>query len=158
MGIVVKQSIRNSIFLFSGVGLGALNVMILFPLFLPKEIFGLTKVLIDIAILGSSFASFGMMHVFVKYLPDFRNKNKTEPGLLQLVLLSSFCGLTIITICLFLFEKSIIAYYAQKANLLGEYFYLIIPFVAFIMLIGIFSNYCKALLKSIFLKTELPKR
>jgi O-antigen/teichoic acid export membrane protein len=150
MGIVVKQSIRNSIFLFSGVGLGALNVLILFPLFLSTEVFGLTKILLDIAVLGGSVASLGMPTVFVKYMPKFRSKDKSEPGLLRFVLKISAIGIIIITGLFLIFKSNILGYYTSKSAMLGEYFYLVVPIMVFVVLNGIFTEYCKSLLKSVY--------
>ena len=37
MGIVIKQSIKNTIITYIGFGIGAVNVMYMYPVFLGKE-------------------------------------------------------------------------------------------------------------------------
>jgi O-antigen/teichoic acid export membrane protein len=150
MGIVVKQSIRNSIFLFSGVILGAINVLYLFPKFLGTEVFGITKILADIAILGGSIATFGLPMLFIKYMPNYRSNNKKQPGLLNFVLIASLIGFIIIASVIFLLKPVIMDSYGNKDALFNKYFLLSIPIMLFVILNAAFSEYCKSILKSVF--------
>ena len=47
MGIVVRQSTRNAVVSYLGVGLGFLNVVVLYPRLLSDDQFGLTRLLIS---------------------------------------------------------------------------------------------------------------
>ena len=47
MGIIMKQSLRTSVLSYIGIALGYVNVVLLFPVFLSPEEFGLTRVLLD---------------------------------------------------------------------------------------------------------------
>ena len=59
MGIVAKQTLSNSIIIFIGALLGAINLMLLYPIILPDEEIGLTRLLITFTILLSQLASLG---------------------------------------------------------------------------------------------------
>ena len=67
MGIVAKQSIWNTITLFTGVFLGAINTMILFPMMLEADEYGLTRIIVTIGLLGGQFAMLGMPSVLIKF-------------------------------------------------------------------------------------------
>ena len=54
MGIVRKQSIASSIYIYLGFAVGAFNVLYLFPTYLTPQEFGLTRVLIDVSIISVS--------------------------------------------------------------------------------------------------------
>ena len=56
MGIVAKQTLSNSAILFFGALLGAINVMLLYPMGLPDQEIGLTRILISFTVLFSQLA------------------------------------------------------------------------------------------------------
>ena len=74
MGIVAKQSVWNTITLFTGVFLGAINTMILFPMMLESDEYGLTRIMVTIGLLGGQFAMMGMPSILIKFLHKFRKK------------------------------------------------------------------------------------
>ena len=49
MGIIRKQSILSSIFIYIGFAIGAINILYIFPVYLKTEEFGLTRLLIDVS-------------------------------------------------------------------------------------------------------------
>jgi len=69
MGIVAKQTLSNSIIIFIGALLGAINLMLLYPIILPDEEIGLTRLLITFTILLSQLASLGGGTMLIKFIP-----------------------------------------------------------------------------------------
>ena len=57
----------SSIFMYVGVAIGALNVMILIPKFFTKEELGLYNVLLDCSLFFASLITLGSLSTFVKF-------------------------------------------------------------------------------------------
>lgn len=73
MATIRKQSIYSSLFIYAGFAIGALNVLILFPKFFTPEQFGLTRVLMDIALIFSTICAAGTLPVAMKFYPFYKH-------------------------------------------------------------------------------------
>ena len=72
MGIIARQSIKNNILLFLGVGLGFVNVLIIQPLVLRPEQLGLLRLMLSIATLMAAVYPLGLNSFTIKYFPVFK--------------------------------------------------------------------------------------
>ena len=70
MGIVIKQSIKNTIITFIGFGIGAVNVLYMYPVFLGKEYLGLTNYILSAANILYPILSFGIQNTLIKFFND----------------------------------------------------------------------------------------
>lgn len=150
MGIVAKQSVWNTITLFTGVFLGAINTMILFPMMLESDEYGLTRIIVTIGLLGGQFAMMGMPSVFIKFLHKFRKKEGNSYGILRFVILACMVGVAIVSSCLYFGKSVVLLPYESNAKALGDKYFLLIPFVVFIVVNGILSQYLKAVFYSVY--------
>lgn len=150
MGIVAKQSVWNTITLFTGVFLGAINTMFLFPMILEPEQYGLTRIIVTIGILASQFAMMGMPSILVKFLHKFRKEEGRSYGLLPFVLYFCIIGVLVVVVCMYFGKSIILMPYEGSAESIGEKFYLLFPLVFFITITGVLSNYLKAVFHSVF--------
>ena len=73
MATIRKQSIYSSLFIYAGFAIGALNVLFLFPRFFTPEQFGLTRVLMDIALIFSTICAAGTLPVAMKFYPFYKH-------------------------------------------------------------------------------------
>ena len=73
MATIRKQSIYSSLFIYAGFAIGALNVLFLFPKFFTPEEFGLTRVLMDIALIFSTICAAGTLPVAMKFYPFYKH-------------------------------------------------------------------------------------
>ena len=69
MGIVIKQSIKNTIITFIGFAIGAINVLYMYPVFLGKEYLGLTNYVLSAANILYPILSFGIQNTLIKFWP-----------------------------------------------------------------------------------------
>jgi O-antigen/teichoic acid export membrane protein len=92
----------NTIWLFVGSVIGALNVLFLFPYVLQDEQIGLTRLLTTIAILISQVASVGGPTAVLKFIPIYRNSENNFSGLLTVIFSTCFIGFLITSLLLFL--------------------------------------------------------
>lgn len=145
MGIVRKQSIIGSIWVYLGAGLGFVTSALLFPHYLDAEQIGLLNLLVTYGMLFAQFASAGFQNTITRMFPYFRDETKKHNGFLFLTL--AVVGIaTILMIGVFFATEPLITQSNDKGgSLLQEYGLLIIPMFVFIVLFNILDTYTKAL-------------
>jgi O-antigen/teichoic acid export membrane protein len=149
VGIIRRQSIKTSLLSYAGVGLGYLNVILLFPSFLSAEEFGLTRVMLAVVTIGSQFALLGSGNSIIRFFPEFKDPEKGHKGLLGLGLLLATVGFLIICSVLFVMKPWVVDHYSERSVLVGQYFTLIIPFLGVEVLFQVFRSYSRALLHAV---------
>lgn len=150
MGIVIKQSIRNTITTFLGFGIGALNTLFMYPYFLGKDYFGLTGYVLSAANILYPIMSFGIQNTLIKF---FNENNKTEQELnsyMTYMLLVPLFFITPLMVLFYVFYDAIAAYESQENSIINSFVW-IIPIIAiFIAYFEIFYAWLRAHMKSVF--------
>ena len=128
MTTIRKQSIYSSLFIYIGFAIGAFNVLYLFPKYFTKEEFGLTRILVDIALILSTLCTAAAVPVGLKFNPYYKSY---QPGkkndLISLVII------TVLLSCLLLWfaepwiEPLIIRKFGYRSPLLVQYVRLVAP-------------------------------
>lgn len=150
MGIIVRQSLLNSINNYIGVALGFITTILLFPnIFSPDE-YGLTRVLISFSMVYGLVSELGIKQTIVRYFPYFKDPEKDHHGVLFLTLVGSIFGFCLFLILFFLLKPLITSAYIQQSPLFSEYMLFSIPLVFAILFFSNLSNYVKALLDTVF--------
>ena len=150
MGIVIKQSIKNTIITYIGFGIGAVNVMYMYPVFLGKEYLGLTNYILSAANILYPILSFGIQNTLIKF---FNENNKTEEDLSRYFTYMLLLPLFVIIpfFCLFFYFYENIALYESTKNAIVFNFVWEIPLIAlFIGYFEIFYAWLRAHMKSVF--------
>ena len=150
MGIVIKQSIKNTIITFVGFGIGAINVMYMYPVFLGKEYLGLTNYIFSAANILYPILSFGIQNTLIKF---FNENNKTEEDLSRYFTYMLLLPLFVIIpfFCLFYYFYDNIALYESSKNTIVYDYVWEIPLIAlFIGYFEIFYAWLRAHMKSVF--------
>ena len=146
MGVIRKQSIQTSILSYLGVGLGYINVVLLFPKFFEPEEFGLTRVLIAVIGVSAQFALFGLGTAIIRFFPRFKHGDgERQHGFLGWALLWGLIGIAAVSAVLLLAQPWIVDYYKEKSELFVNFYYLLFPFLFFETCFIIFSNYTRVL-------------
>ncbi|MCF8461102.1 MAG: oligosaccharide flippase family protein [Flavobacteriales bacterium] len=150
MGIIRKQSIQTSLLSYLGVGLGYINVVLLFPKFFAPEEFGLTRVLIAVVGIASQFALFGLTSVIIRFLPKFRDGDeKNHHGLLGVSLWWSLLGVALVGAILFIAQPWVVEFKKDSSGLFFDYYILLFPLLVFEAFYQIFASYTRALYHSV---------
>jgi O-antigen/teichoic acid export membrane protein len=150
MGIVIKQSIKNTIITFIGFGIGAINILYMYPVFLGKEYLGLTNYILSAANILYPILSFGIQNTLIKF---FNENNKTEEDLSKYFTYMLLLPLFVIIpfFCLFFYFYENIALYESVKNKIVYNFVWEIPLIAlFIGYFEIFFAWLRAHMKSVF--------
>lgn len=128
MSSIRKQSIFSSLFIYAGFGIGAINVLYLFPRFFTPEQFGLTRILMDIAMILATICTAGIIPAAFKFFPFYKKYVKRSENELFTLSISLAVALsTIVFLLMPVAEPWIIKKFASKSPILTEYFYLIFP-------------------------------
>lgn len=126
MGVIIKQSIRASVFSYLGIILGFINVIFLFPQFLGKDNIGIIETIKAIVLLISPFAIFGSTSSIIKFFPSFSDNNKDNGFYLSMGMML-FLWLIIFYSFLYFFRDQFIDLLGYDTTPLGKYVWLIFP-------------------------------
>lgn len=150
MGIVIKQSIKNTIITLLGFGIGAANTLFMYPYFLGKDFVGLTGYVLSTANILYPLMSFGIQNTLIKF---FNDHNKTEQDLSSYITYMLFLPLLFVIPSLIFFFGfyNEIANYESKENSIVYNFVWVIPIIALFMgYFEIFYAWLRAHMKSVF--------
>ena len=88
MGIVAKQSFFNLTFLLTGVLIGGISTIFIYPTVFENNLeeWGVIQTILAYAVLGSQFLNLGIPNIAIKYFPKLYKKN--QQGYLIFLLLS----------------------------------------------------------------------
>ena len=87
MGIVVNQSLKNTITTYLGFGLGAINALFLYTNFLSDEYYGLVAYILSASNIMMPLMAFGAHNTIVKFYSSFKTKNALNSFLTLMLLL-----------------------------------------------------------------------
>lgn len=149
MGIIVRQSIKNAVYSYLGVALGFISTILLFPNILSADQFGLTRVLISIALVSSQFSHLGMKNTIIRYFPYFKDSTKSRYHLLFFAVTVAFAGFLIFLLLFLLFKSDLIRYYTDKSELFDEFYFYLLPLVFAILFYEVLNTYVRALKDSV---------
>jgi O-antigen/teichoic acid export membrane protein len=86
MGIVVKQSIKNTLVTYIGFAIGAVNVLFLYTKFLEPQYYGLITIILSTANILMPLMAFGVHNTIIKFYSSFKTRH-SQNGFLSLMLL-----------------------------------------------------------------------
>lgn len=152
MGVIAKQSIRGAIANYLGVLIGAITTFFVVTDLLTQEEIGLTRVMVDAAMLFSGLAQLGTNASILKFYPRFKDPDSHDHGFFGWTIILPFIGFLIIAALFFAFKESIIGFYAEDSPLLVNYAYLILPLTFFVLYMTVFETN-----SSVLLHIALPK-
>ncbi len=149
MGIIFKQSLKNTVITYLGFGIGAINTLFLYTRFLSDEYYGLVGVILSTSAILMPLMAFGVPNTLVKYYSNFDDSKSTEGFLTLMLLLPLFIIVPLAGISFFANEN--IGNFLARKNLIVK------DYVWYIFLIGmamayfeIFYAWSKVHMKSVF--------
>lgn len=156
MGIVRKQSIIGSVWVYVGAVLGFVTSAILLPRYFSQEEIGLLSLLVTYGVLFAQFASAGFLHTINRLFPYFRSDENKHNGFLFFALFIVSIACILLVGVYYIAQPFITANSSSSpSNLFAHYAYLIIPLFISIVFFNILDFYNKALFnatRGIFLK------
>ncbi|MGV9011036.1 MAG: polysaccharide biosynthesis C-terminal domain-containing protein [Flavobacteriales bacterium] len=129
MGIVARQATWNTLLTLVGMALGFVNMALLFPRLLTPDEFGLTRLIVSIAVVAAQIAHFGGENTVIRYFPYFRDKVNGHRGLFGLVLGVATFGGFIAMLVLGLFHDQFVRWFSDSSGLYQRFGLLVLPLV-----------------------------
>jgi O-antigen/teichoic acid export membrane protein len=149
MGIVLKQSFKNTLILFLGFAIGALNVLFLYTHFLQENYFGLVTFLLSSANILLPLVALGMQHTIIKFFTTYKSKLEKDTFLTSTILLPLFVIIPLGILGAYFYE-TIAAWLASKNLLIKKYTFLIFILAVFMGYFEVFYAWTKVQFKSVF--------
>jgi len=149
LGIIIKQSIQNTIISYTGIVLGFISTILLFPNILTADQYGLTRVLLSVALISSQFSQLGMNNVIIRFFPYYQRSDEARHRLLTLAFLIPLAGFLLFLMLFFFFRNPLISYYSEESELIVDYYHYLIPLVFSILFFEVLNSYVRAMKDSI---------
>lgn len=149
MGIVVKQSLRNTIATYLGFGIGAINTLFLYTNFLTDEYYGLVAYILSAANIMMPLMAFGVHNTIVKFYSTFKTKNSLNSFLTLMLILPLALSIPV-TIVGYLAYDAIADILAQKNEIVRGYLWYIFFTALSMAYFEVFYAWVKVQMKTVF--------
>ena len=133
MGIVLNQSIKNTVITYFGFGIGAINALFLYTNFLGKTHYGMVAFLLSASNIMMPLMAFGVQNTMIRFYSKYTSEVDREHFLSFMLVMPLFLIIPISTITYFFYDQ--IAFFILREN--PE----IKPFLWLIPIIGICMGY-----------------
>ena len=149
MGIVLNQSLKNTIITYFGFGIGAINTIYLYPVFLGATYYALTNYIVSSANVIMPLFAIGMQNTLVKYYSQYETEEDRSRFLSFTVLFPLLLCIPLCLIGLFFFDT--ITVFLSKENPVVKDFIWLIPFIGLCMAyFEIFYAWARVHMHSVF--------
>ncbi|MBF4463764.1 oligosaccharide flippase family protein [Flavobacterium sp. LC2016-12] len=149
MGIVLNQSFKNTIITYIGFGIGAINTLYLYPIYLGATYYALTNYILSAANVIMPLFAIGMQNTLVKFYSQYKTEEEREQFLSFTALFPILMCIPLGIIGIFFFDD--ITAFVSKENPVVKEFMLLIPFVGICMAyFEIFYAWARVHMHSVF--------
>lgn len=139
MGIIIRQSIKGTIANYIGIAIGFVTTFFVLTKYLTTEEVGLTRALVDIAVLFSGLAQLGTTASMMRFYPYFKDEEHKDHGVFFWSIVIPIIGFLIFLSVFLLSKEWIISKYIDHSPLLVNYYYFIIPLAFFMLYLSVFE-------------------
>jgi len=133
MGIVINQSIKNTIITYFGFGIGAINALFLYTIFLGKMHYGIVAFVLSAANITMPLMAFGVQNTLIRFYSKYNSEEERDNFLSLMLLLPLILILPTVVFLYFFYPQ--ITYFILNENPN------VAPFLWLIPLVGIFMGY-----------------
>ena len=147
MGIVIKQSIKGTIVNYVGIAIGFLTTFFIVTKYLTQEEIGLTRVMIDAAILFASFAQLGTSSSIIRFFPYFKSENEQHHGFFFWTLIVPIVGFFLFVLVAKCLEGTIIHTFSKNSDLFVTYYRFVFPLALFMLYQTVFEANANVLMR-----------
>lgn len=134
MGIIIKQSIKGSIWSYAGVAIGFVTTAYLYTNYLSTDTVGLLGLLLSWSLLFAQFSSLGFHGVTARLFPYFRNKEKGHNGYLFIAFMVMLAGFLLFLLFFWLFKPYLVESNLEKSKMFADYIDLLVPLTFFALI------------------------
>ncbi|MER3317449.1 MAG: polysaccharide biosynthesis C-terminal domain-containing protein [Allomuricauda sp.] len=148
MGVVLKQSIQNTVVTYLGFFFGAINTLFLYTKILPAEYYGLVTFILASGAILMPLMAFGVHNTMVKYFSNHQEVEKDS--FFTLMLLIPLLGIIPVVLVGFIWHDPIGDWISRVNPMVKDYLWYVF-FVGLAMAyFEVFYSWAKVHLKSVF--------
>lgn len=149
MGIVLNQSFKNTVITYIGFGIGAINTLYLYPIFLGSTFYGLTNYITSSANVIMPLFAIGMQNTLVKFYSQYKTEEEKARFLSFTVLFPMLLIIPLLLIGLCFYDQ--ILFFLSKKNAIVKSYIWLIPFIGLCMAyFEIFYAWARVHMHSVF--------
>lgn len=149
MGIVIKQTLKNTFITYFGFVFAAVNTLFLYTNFLTNEYYGLVTVILSTSAVLMPLLAFGVPNTMVKFYSSFKNDRETESFETLMLFLPLILILPIALIA-FLFNNAVGSFISQENPIVKDYVWHIFLIGMAMAYFEVFYAWSKVQMKSVF--------
>jgi len=149
MGIVLKQSLSNTLITYFGFAIGGINLLFLYTRFLSDEYFGLVNVILSASAVIMPVLAFGVPNALVKYYAGFQARQKTD-GFLTLMLLLPLLLVVPIGVLSYIANEAIGLFLSRENPIVKGYVWHIFIVGVAMAYFEVYYAWAKVRMKSVF--------
>ncbi|MFE3848834.1 oligosaccharide flippase family protein [Flavobacterium sp. LB3P45] len=131
MGIVLNQSLKNTVITYIGFGIGGINTIYLYPVFLGATFYGLTNYVTSCANVIMPLFAIGMQNTLVKFYSQYQTEEEKSRFLSFTVLFPLLLIIPMLLIGLIFYDE--ILFFLSKKNAIVKSYIWLIPFIGLCM-------------------------
>jgi O-antigen/teichoic acid export membrane protein len=148
MGVVLKQSIQNTVVTYLGFLFGAINTLFLYTKILPDKYYGLVTFILASGAILMPLMAFGVHNTLVKFYSN--HKEVEKDGFFTLMLLIPLLGILPVALVGLIWYEPIGDWVSQVNPMVKDYLWYVF-FVGLAMAyFEVFYSWCRVYLKSVF--------
>ncbi|PWA09307.1 lipopolysaccharide biosynthesis protein [Flavobacterium laiguense] len=149
MGIVLNQSLKNTIITYIGFAIGGINTIYLYPVFLGATFYGLTNYVTSCANVIMPLFAIGMQNTLVKYYSQYNTNEERSRFLSFTVLFPLLSIIPFLLLGLFFYDE--IVFFLSKENAIVKNYIWLIPIIGLSMAyFEIFYAWARVHMHSVF--------
>lgn len=149
MGIVLNQSLKNTIITYIGFGIGAINTIFLYPYFLGATYYALTNYILSASSIVMPLLAFGMQNTLVKFYSQCKTEEDEDRFLSFSVVFPLVLSIPLLLLGWLFFDE--IALYLSRENPIVKEYLWLIPFTGLCMAyFEIFYAWARVHMHSVF--------
>ncbi|WP_242132324.1 lipopolysaccharide biosynthesis protein [Aestuariivivens marinum] len=149
MGIVVSQSIKNTIATYIGFIIGGINVLFLFTNFLSDAYFGLIQYIFSTAAIMMPLMAFGVHNTLVKFYSSFKTRQSQHSLLTLMLIMPLFMAIPIGLLGYVCFD-SISVWLTSENKIIKDYIWLIYVSAILFAYFEVFYAWSKVQMRTVF--------
>lgn len=131
MGIVLNQSLKNTIITYIGFAIGGINTIYLYPVFLGATYYALANYILSSANVIMPLFAIGMQNTLVKFYSQYETNEERSRFLSFTVLFPLLLIIPMFLIGFYFFDE--ILFFLSKKNIIVKNYIWLIPFIGLCM-------------------------
>ncbi|MGB3152047.1 MAG: oligosaccharide flippase family protein, partial [Maribacter sp.] len=149
MGIVLKQSLNNTIVTYIGFAVGAINTLFLYTNFMRADNYGLIQVVLSVSTILMPLLAFGVPNSLVKFYSSFQ-KNDEQEGFLTMMLLLPLFLMVPVALLSYLANDAIGSLLSRENHIVRDYVWHIFFAGMAMAYFEVFYAWARIRMKSVF--------